>query len=298
MLGLKERETGMKVKQMIAIPLLLLGFAGIVQASSMNGDYNGDPIVRVLVGGNELKVEDAPAVIRDGRTMVPLYLLRQTGMSVKWDEEKYSVELTLPTPTPTPTPDASTNLKTLNAKAKEYSARNIKLIHNEYGPYLQVDLEIIYDSTKDNDRIVALSSILTDPSVDVLVVNSTLNTGFYNNKIVKMTVIQRADALAFQNKKLAEYEFIKKWKTSSVDDKTDMSSPPNLPQEPEPVLVLPNPYQDAICRNIIETHQRNITNATENYNRGNNGANGFEQYLKTLKEGMNTALKEANCKVL
>lgn len=71
-------------------------FAGIVSASSINGDYKGKPIVILKSNGQALTVEDAPAVIMDGRTMVPISMLRQIGLGVEWNAEEYSVDVTLP----------------------------------------------------------------------------------------------------------------------------------------------------------------------------------------------------------
>ncbi|KRF19285.1 stalk domain-containing protein [Paenibacillus sp. Soil787] len=99
---------------MIATVLLFLCFTGVVHGSSIHGEYSGNPIVNVLFGGKELHVEDVPATIRDGRTLVPLYLLKQTGASVTWDSEKYNVDLTFPNPIK----DFASSIQSFNVKSK------------------------------------------------------------------------------------------------------------------------------------------------------------------------------------
>jgi len=275
----------MKLKRLIAIPLLFLGCAGIVHASGIHGEYNGDPIVGVLSGGKELKVQDVPAVIRDGRTLVPLYLLTQAGISVKWDPDKYNVELTIPDPAQ----DLSNKLKTLNAKAQEYGAGNIQLIYNEYGPYLQADLEQSNDSNKDNRGVLALSDFLTDSSYDVLVVHVILN-----DEVMKSVVVQRADALDYKNGKLEEYKFIQKWRVTYGKSNSNLSSP-NKPQEPAPEPTVSSYPNSPVCRSIVAATQQRIEEAIENYNASGNQKKGIEEYLKTLEDNMNAALKEAHC---
>lgn len=93
------------------LALLLLFFAlpvGIAGAASINGEFEGNPIVTVQAAGQALKVEDVPAVIYKGRTVVPIAMLRQLGASVTWDAAAYSVNVALPAPAaaPAPQPDA------------------------------------------------------------------------------------------------------------------------------------------------------------------------------------------------
>lgn len=84
------------MKKILLVVIMFMLFAGVVSAASINGDYNGKPIVKVKSDGKVLAVEDAPAVIMDGRTMVPISMLRQIGLGVEWNAEEYSVDVTLP----------------------------------------------------------------------------------------------------------------------------------------------------------------------------------------------------------
>jgi len=83
-------------RKLFLLSLLLFVFgAGVVTAGSINGNYNGNPIVRLFAGDKELK-PDVPAQIIDGRTMVPLYVLQDLGATVKWDAKNYRVDVEMP----------------------------------------------------------------------------------------------------------------------------------------------------------------------------------------------------------
>lgn len=84
------------MKKAVLVVIMFMLFAGMVSAASINGDYNGKPIVKVKSDGKELTVDDAPAVIMDGRTMVPIYMLSQLGITVTWDQKTNSVDVTIP----------------------------------------------------------------------------------------------------------------------------------------------------------------------------------------------------------
>jgi hypothetical protein len=83
-------------RRILAIILVSMVFMGVVSASSINGDYKGNPIVKVMSNGKQLESDEVPAMIYDGHTVVPISLLRQIGASVTWDAYGYSVDVTLP----------------------------------------------------------------------------------------------------------------------------------------------------------------------------------------------------------
>jgi hypothetical protein len=84
----------MKTKVMIVAAASML-FAGVVSAAGLHGKFEGSPIVKVTAGGNELQVQDVPAINYKGRTMVPIYMLRDLGAEVKWDGATETVDVTL-----------------------------------------------------------------------------------------------------------------------------------------------------------------------------------------------------------
>ena len=82
----------MKKKIILLVAALML-FATGVSASSLNGDYKGNPIVKITSNGKDLEVDEVPPMIYDGHTVVPISLLRQIGASVTWDANTYSVDV-------------------------------------------------------------------------------------------------------------------------------------------------------------------------------------------------------------
>lgn len=275
----------MKAGKVTAVMILLMGFAGVVQASGIHGEYKGDPVVRVLSGGKELLVEDVPAVIRDGRTVVPLYMLREAGVTVKWDPERYNVELAVPDPAK----EISGKLNVLNAKAKEYNAEHVRLIQNEYGSYLQLNFHQSNDSNLDNERIIALSGVLADFSVDLIAVQ------FYRNEVpYGVKVIQRQDLLDFRDKKLKDYEFIKKWKDVEAKNAKEFMVP-NKPPEPAPETPK-SQYGGPICQNIHFSSARASANAVNSYNADSGDRySELEKRIKEIEENKKKALQEAHC---
>jgi len=83
------------MKKLLTVTMILFFITSSVNASSIRGDFEGSPIVSVKTNGSELKVEDVPAINYNGRTMVPIYMLRQLGAEVAWDDSTYSVDVTL-----------------------------------------------------------------------------------------------------------------------------------------------------------------------------------------------------------
>jgi S1-C subfamily serine protease len=83
-------------KKILGLTLLLFMFmGGMVVADTINGTFEGNPIVKIFSGGKELVATDVPAFIYHSRTMVPLSLLRQTGAEVIWDPNTYSINIKL-----------------------------------------------------------------------------------------------------------------------------------------------------------------------------------------------------------
>lgn len=83
----------MKNLILFAAAAALFFTGGMVVADSINGTYKGNPIVKVMLQGKELPVEDVPGQIVDGRTLVPLYFLKNLGYDLTWDPNKYSVDI-------------------------------------------------------------------------------------------------------------------------------------------------------------------------------------------------------------
>jgi hypothetical protein len=117
-------------KKILVLAAALMMFMGIVSASSINGDYKGNPIVKVMSNGKQLQSDEVPAQIYDGHTVVPISLLRQLGASVEWNQDTYSVDVKLPeaksTPQPVNQPTVSQN--DIPSIAKELKKNNFEFV--------------------------------------------------------------------------------------------------------------------------------------------------------------------------
>lgn len=81
----------MKKIGLVIIMIVLL--ATVANAASINGDYKGNPIIKLTVDGVPVKVTDTPAVIMDGRTMIPIYLLKEANINYSWDQKTQKVDI-------------------------------------------------------------------------------------------------------------------------------------------------------------------------------------------------------------
>ncbi|MFB0841029.1 stalk domain-containing protein [Paenibacillus oleatilyticus] len=113
-------------KKIAVLSATLILMAGAVNASVLNGDYKGNPIVKVTSNGKPLEAGEVPAMIYDGNTLVPISLLRQLGTSVTWDGDAYQVDVKLPEPPAAPpaSTDKSEETKQQNdiKKLKKYAS--------------------------------------------------------------------------------------------------------------------------------------------------------------------------------
>lgn len=80
-------------KKILLIVLASFMVMGVVSAANIWGTYKGKQIIRLTVDGVPVKVSDAPAVIMDNRTMVPIYLLKEAGISYSWNQENQTVDI-------------------------------------------------------------------------------------------------------------------------------------------------------------------------------------------------------------
>jgi len=79
------------MKRLVWVIALVLCLGGLAMAApaDLHGTYEGFPIVKVLVNGQEI-VSDVPAVNFHGRTMVPVRFVSEAlGARVDWNEETW-----------------------------------------------------------------------------------------------------------------------------------------------------------------------------------------------------------------
>lgn len=92
-----------KVVLWVLVLVLIAGGAVAYAAPSQWGEYQGNPVVRLVVGDKPIE-PDVPAIALDGRTLVPLRVVTEAlGGSVAWDQDNFSVRVTPPAP-PAPAP--------------------------------------------------------------------------------------------------------------------------------------------------------------------------------------------------
>lgn len=85
------------MKKIIASAALIFALlAGTVSGSSINGEYDGFPIVKIKQGLFKDIETEVPAFIYNGNTMVPMAALREMGLTVRWNPETYTVSVTVP----------------------------------------------------------------------------------------------------------------------------------------------------------------------------------------------------------
>lgn len=192
-------------------------FAGVVSATSINGDYNGKPIVKVKSDGKELTVEDAPAVIMDGRTMVPISMLRQIGADVTWDQTTYSVNVAINSISE---PDESTEdkIKRLNNSARLFNGKYFKVIYDSLGAYAQVRIDGTEDMSKDISDIHALSLLVIGTDASEIVIQY-----FFDNKFFQDYIVKTSDISDFLNKKIDYGQLLAKWTLKDYKDNTGQS---------------------------------------------------------------------------
>ncbi|MCY9660486.1 stalk domain-containing protein [Paenibacillus chondroitinus] len=202
------------MKKLLTVTMILFFITSSVNASSTRGDFEGNPIVGVKTNGSELKVEDVPAINYNGRTMVPIYMLRQLGADVAWDDSSYSVNVSLK------------NEKTGENNVKETS------IKNAYKWLSDTDMQIYMFASKlqqymDLDQVPNLKDLLDRDYLEI--------TEEYNKSLEYATSIYKQyggetginEILASQSKVLESVgqtkELFKIWMTRKNDSQINSS---------------------------------------------------------------------------
>lgn len=85
----------MKKKIVFLSLVLILTLTGVVSAASLWGTYKGNEIINLKANGRPILVAkgDVPAINYQGRTMVPINLLKYAGISYTWDQKTKTVDI-------------------------------------------------------------------------------------------------------------------------------------------------------------------------------------------------------------
>lgn len=150
----------MKKKIVLVVALTVALFGGVVGASSINGDYKGNPIVKVRVNG-QLVDSEVPAQILDGSTLLPLRAVSEAlGAELKWNQETYSVDLTAKTPA-APTNTNIGLLKMYSEVAEQYRRIGILLdMTSELSDSLSLSFNSINQNLKPSEQLKNTESYL------------------------------------------------------------------------------------------------------------------------------------------
>ncbi|MDB5054608.1 MAG: hypothetical protein JWM44_2658 [Bacilli bacterium] len=189
-------------------------FMGVVSASSINGDFEGSPVVTLFNNGWNVPIDDVPAIIYKNRTMVPIYLLKKMGATVTWDLDKYSVDIQFPksvetvkeTPPPISNSDIINNAKLANMfKLTQDLADRLR----DYSSYISLYFSG-YNSNNpnaipDNDLINYFSSIID---------NYNLISDKFNSIKTELTSL---DLSSLRSAIQSDYDSIDQYKLANTD---------------------------------------------------------------------------------
>lgn len=210
-------------KKAIALVLASLLITGVVSAASINGDFKGNPIVKVNVDGKELKVHNTPAIIYNGNTLVPIYMLRDLGAIVEWDPKTYSVNVTLPTDdsltdrTIDEIPEILVWLRVAKRQLNESGEifPTLEFILDEKGAYFLAKMNSTGLSGADIQKHAALVSLATN-SVKYPTDGIYIET-YANNVMTGTIYVSTANINKYSNSEISFSDFMNTWKITSVN---------------------------------------------------------------------------------
>jgi hypothetical protein len=204
--------------------LAFLMFGNVAGASSINGDYKGNPVVNVVVNGKAV-VSDVPAITIDGTTLIPLRAASEAlGANVSWDGATYTANISqdgsLAASNSGGRADTVALMKSANASAEKFNARNVKYVINDLGAYVSVHVLGTGDASTDFNNISAVSAYLHGTDADVIFVNlyaGNLMTGFY--------AIHKEDVAKHLNSSLSIVDYMKSWKWNQMGTGSSSANP-------------------------------------------------------------------------
>jgi hypothetical protein len=79
----------------ILTAIIMCIFGSVAYAASMHGEFNGNPVVKVISENTELRVNGTPAMMYNNNVLIPINMLRQFGATVDWNSTTYSVDVAL-----------------------------------------------------------------------------------------------------------------------------------------------------------------------------------------------------------
>ncbi|GAB7057404.1 hypothetical protein JCM16163A_41530 [Paenibacillus sp. YK5] len=209
-------------KKIIMLAAVLMMFAGVASGSSINGDYKGNPIVKLLSNGSTVDTGEVPAMIYDGKTMVPIAALRNLGAEVTWDANTYSVNVVLNNSNGQ---DQIADLKLFASAAKSTLQQNNVTVNqisaniDEHGIFVYAQ----YDVSNDNTSVENVQNKLL-PKLGLIGISSTLlNKYNVDGTVIELTSggntigtigIKNSDSQKYINNELTFQQYFATWNVS------------------------------------------------------------------------------------
>lgn len=209
----------MKKIGLVIIMIVLL--ATVANAASINGEFEGNPIIKMKSNGKILAVEDVPAILYNGRTMVPIGMLRQLGANVSWDQKTNSVDVSLNIVSKTSV-STKDKVKQLEQRARLTGGKYFKVSYDSLGSYAQVRIDGTEDVAKDISNIHSLSLLVAETEASEIVVQYYFNSSFLQDYIIKTS-----DINDFLNKKINYEQLLQKWNVEDYKESASEIVPPS-----------------------------------------------------------------------
>lgn len=209
------------MKKIIMLTVLMMFVTTAVSASSLNGDYKGNPIVKLKSNGILIDSGDVPAMIYDDKTVVPIAALRNLGANVIWDANTYSVDVSLPNPpnnsTITAPDETIDSLQEISAflkavKINPQSGSNLssfEFVLDGDSAYLLAQMNIDNLTT---DEIKAIVTILSATSQMIkFPYHGVFIKTFVKNSITGSIYVTSESARKYNNSQISLSQFQSEW---------------------------------------------------------------------------------------
>ena len=195
----------MKKKVLILSIILTLLFSSVVVAASMYGEFEGYPIIQIKNNGKTIIPQDVPAISFEGRTMIPIYMLRDLGLNVSWDQETQTVNVSSSSQASnTGYVFKKEEFAKLISKARQYGANNITY---SYAGGTSTFLVVNYNNTGDDiGNIAEISKLTLETDAGIIMFEI-----YVDGAITETVTIFREDIEDYVNGVIDYSEYISKW---------------------------------------------------------------------------------------
>lgn len=276
-----------KIALLIVVSML---FGGIVSAAGLYGTFEGYQIVRVQSNGQTLVTDDVPAVNLNGRTMVPIYMLRDLGADVSWDGSTETVDVNLPEKVVNvpaqqfnQVRDLSDFIKSAKDSMKNYGIvpENYEVIIDDLGMYVSVVYNV--DGLSENSFYTNVSIMGSLPSVlKYNELGGTIIETRLNGVKTSSIVININDADKYMNQQITFNQFVSTWSVTSTSNITFQSETTQTPNYCQSIITL---YDESYAKQKAESNKY-FSMSSEDYDK---------RYLAAHEENKNIALMANGC---